>query len=73
MGLFLTDRSERAKSTYKYHLKVGNKTLGRGIAIDLERRLAEERGRWPECYIVQIGRRTTREAALRWQRMGGQA
>ena len=59
------------KDTYKYHLKVGNKTVHRGITNNLERREAEHKGETPGSHIQQVGRPTTKEAALRWERMGG--
>lgn len=60
-----------AKDTYKYHLKVGRKTVHRGITNDLERRQAEHQRETPGSIIQKVGRRTTREAALLWERMGG--
>ena len=60
-----------AKDTYKYHLKKGRKTVHRGITNDLARREAEHQSESPGTSIQQVGRRTTREAALRWERMGG--
>lgn len=59
------------KDTYKYHLKAGNKTVHHGINNDLERREGEHKKEFPGSHIKQVGRRTTREAALRWERMGG--
>ena len=62
----------KAKTTFKYHLKLGAKTVFRGITNDLERRERDHRKYWgPNVRVVQIGRRTTREAALRWEREGG--
>ena len=60
-----------AKETFKYHLKVGNKTVHRGITNDLLRREGEHKKDIPSSHIQQVGRRTTREAALKWERMGG--
>lgn len=59
------------RDTYKYHLKKGNKVVHRGITNDLERREAEHQGRLPGTKIEQIGRRTTRDAALKWEQEGG--
>ena len=59
------------KDTYKYHLKQGHKVVHRGVTYDLERREAEHRQDHPGAKIVQVGRRTTREAALKWERKGG--
>lgn len=60
-----------SRDTYKYHIKIGNKIVYRGITNDLDRRAAEHRARWPNAKIVQIGRRTTREKALEWEKRGG--
>ena len=59
------------KTTFKYHLKLGSRVDHRGITDDLDKR---ERDHWPTqpgTRIVQVGRRTTWEAALRWEREGG--
>jgi hypothetical protein len=59
------------KDTYKYHLKEGRRVLDRGITNDIRRTEWEHQGSNPNARIQQIGRRTTREAALRWRRQGG--
>lgn len=59
------------RDTYKYQVKVGHKTVHRGITYDLERREAEHQQDHRGSTIKQVGRRTTREAALRWERNGG--
>ena len=61
------------KETFKYHMKVGNKIVHRGITNDIDRREQEHRQEWPNGHIVQIGRITTREAALKWERDGGKS
>ncbi|MDA8186862.1 MAG: hypothetical protein M0T85_01805 [Dehalococcoidales bacterium] len=59
------------RDTYKYHFKVGRKIVHGGITDDLERREREHRLKWPTGHIEQVGRRTTREAALGWERENG--
>jgi len=59
------------KDTYKYHLKQGRRVLHRGITDDLIRREAEHQRDYPRSKIQQVGRRTTRAAALKWEREGG--
>lgn len=61
----------KARDTYKYQVKVGRKVIYRGTTKDLERRGAEHKARWPSSRIVQVGRRTTRDKALEWERRGG--
>lgn len=61
------------RDTYKYHQKIGNKIVHRGITDDLDRREQEHRQKWPGSHIAQVGRRTTRDAALGWERDGGKA
>lgn len=59
------------RDTYKYHQKQGNKIVHRGITNNLARREREHRQTWEGSQMMQVGRRTTREAALRWERNGG--
>ena len=61
----------KPRDTYKYHLKEGNKILHRGITDDLKRRESEHQQEFPNARIAPIGRRTTREQALEWERKGG--
>lgn len=58
------------RDTYKYHFKIGNKIVRRGITYDLDRREAEHQSEpgWDRGHIKQVGFRTTREAALEWER-----
>ena len=60
----------KLRDTFKYHVVVGHKTVHRGITMDLSRREAELQRTWPGSHIRQIGRKTTREQALRWERVG---
>ena len=57
----------KPRDTYKYVAKVGRKIVHGGITNDLERREAEHQRKWPGCRIVQIGRRTTEDAARDWE------
>ncbi len=59
------------RDTFKYHLKDGARVVHRGITNDLARREAEHQERFPGTQIQQVGRRTTRDAALEWEREGG--
>ena len=61
----------KERDTYKYHVKVSGKIIYRGITKDLERRGAVHKARRPSSHIVQVGRRTTRDKALEWERRGG--
>jgi predicted GIY-YIG superfamily endonuclease len=61
----------KLRDTYKYHFKVGNKIVHGGITDDLERREQEHQQRWPKGHIVQVGRRTTEEAAREWEKDKG--
>ena len=60
-----------ARDTYKYHLRDGNKVIYRGVTNDLKRREKEHQKTSPGSYIVQVGRRTTRAAALKWEKAAG--
>ncbi len=59
------------RDTYKYHLKKAKIVVHRGITYDLERREAQHQEQFPGSRIQQVGRRITREAALKWEREGG--
>ena len=59
------------RDTYKYQIKQGRKVVHRGITYDIVRREAEHQQDYPGSRIEQMGRRTTREAALEWERQGG--
>jgi len=59
------------RGTYKYQLKYGKRVVHRGITSDMNRREREHQADYPGSQIRQVGRRTTREAALAWERDGG--
>jgi predicted GIY-YIG superfamily endonuclease len=59
------------RDTFKYHFKQGHKIVHRGITHDLERREQEHQQKWPGGRIVQVGRRTTEQAAREWEAEGG--
>ena len=59
------------RDTQKYQVKQGHKVVHRGITYDLARREAEHQQDYPGSRIEQVGRRTTREAAIKWEREGG--
>lgn len=63
--------ARKSHTWYKYHYKKGNEIIHRGITQDLERREIEHQQKWPNGHIKQIGRRTTEEAARRWEEEGG--
>ena len=56
------------RDTYKYHQKIKNKIVHSGITNDLERRENEHKQKWPSSHIKQIGRRTTKDAGLDWEK-----
>ena len=72
--------ANQIRDIYKYHFKVGNLIVHRGITQDLISRESQhqssgsyntfigERYYWKDGHIVQIGNITTREAALAWER-----
>ena len=62
----------KARNTAKYHLIKDRKIVHRGITDrPLEDREAEHQKELPGGHIKQIGRRTTRERALGWEKDGG--
>lgn len=61
------------RNTYKYQFKIANTIVHRGITNDLPRREQEHQEKWPDGHITQIGRQTTRKAALKWEQDGGKS
>lgn len=74
----------KIKDTYKYHFKVGNKIIHGGITTrTLKERETEHKNSgkitrekskrydWSNGHIVQVGRKTDRESALKWERENG--
>jgi len=59
------------RKTYKYVYKIRNKIVHGGITNDLDRREQEHKQKWPTGHIVQVGRRTTEEAARKWEKDKG--
>lgn len=57
-----------ARDTYKYVVKVDGRIIYRDVTNDLNRRAEEHKVRYPDCHIIQVGRRTTREQGLKWKR-----
>ena len=58
-----------ARDSYKYHFKKGNRIVHTGITNNLERREQEHQERFGnDGHIKQVGRATTRDAALKWER-----
>ncbi len=62
---------KKPRDTYKYQFKVGRKVVHGGITDDLERREQEHQQKWTNGHIAQVGRRTTLDAALEWERKKG--
>ncbi len=61
----------KPRDTYKYLYKIGNKIVHGGITNDLDRREQEHQQKWSKGHIKQVGRRTTEEAARKWENEKG--
>ena len=59
------------RDTYRYHFKVGNEIVHRGITRNLDQRANQHRRRWPKGHIVKIGAMVSWESGLAWERAGG--
>lgn len=60
------------RETAKYKLLLGGKIVHRGITDrPLEEREREHQEEFPGSRIKKIGRLTTRDGALEWERKGG--
>jgi hypothetical protein len=63
----------KKRDAYKYHFKVGNKIVHGGVTGDLERSEQVHQKKWSKGHITQVGRRTTEEAARKWEEDKGYA
>ena len=61
----------KARNTYKYHFKVGNKIVHGGITSDLDRRENEHLQKWPKGHIKQVGYKTNEDGARKWEKENG--
>lgn len=61
----------KTRNTFKYYFKNGKKIVHGGITGDLQRREQEHKQRWPKGHIKQVGRKTTEEAARKWEKKKG--
>jgi hypothetical protein len=59
------------KDTFKYHLKQGRKIIHRGITDNILRTEEKHQRENSNYKVFQVGRRTTRDAALKWKHGGG--
>ena len=59
--------NRQSRDTYKYELKIGNKVVYVGTTRDLALRQKEHQVNLPGARIEQVGRRTTRSGALKWE------
>lgn len=57
--------------TYKYRIWHKGRVVHHGITNDLERREREHQQRWPGSRIDQVGHRTTRSGAEKWEKERG--
>ena len=66
-------KKQKPRTYYKYEFKIGNKIVHGGRTEDLERRESEHKQHrgWGKGHIKQIGRRTTKEAAIEWEEKKG--
>ena len=61
----------KPRNYYKYQYKIGRKIVHGGITKDIERREQEHQQVWPSGHIKQVGRRTTEDAARKWEEEKG--
>ena len=62
------------RDTYKYYFKIGRTIVHRGITDDLDRREGEHQRKsgWSGGHILQVGNRTTEQAARDWEEKQGE-
>ena len=62
----------KKRDTFKYQLRDGRKIVHGGITNDLARRESEHKRTFGQnVKLTKVGRKTTREAALKWERDKG--
>ena len=62
----------KPRDTYKYQVRVGRKIVHGGITNDLLRRENEHKRTFGQrAKLSKVGRKTTRDAALAWERQKG--
>lgn len=61
----------KPRTHYKYAYRKGRKIRHKGITEDLEQREKQHQQKWPGGKISQIGRKTTEEAARKWEKKQG--
>lgn len=54
------------KNTFKYQVKRNGKIIFRGFTLDLKRRGAEHKARYPDCIVEQVGKKVTWQEAMQW-------
>ncbi len=59
------------RDTYKYQVRVGRKIVHGGLTNDPARREQEHQQKWPNAKLSTVGRRTTEEAARKWEKDKG--
>ena len=59
------------RDTYKYLVKIGNRVVDGGITNDIDRRELERQREYPGSHLFKVGNRTTKEAALEWEKEEG--
>ncbi len=63
--------AKKPRDTSKYKVRVGRKVVHGGITNDPERCEAEHQQKWPKAKLTTVGRRTTEEAARKWEKENG--
>ncbi len=59
------------RDTYKYYISDGKKAVYFGVTNDLDHREKEHQKTSPGSRIVKVGRKTTKAAALKWEKSAG--
>jgi tyrosyl-tRNA synthetase len=67
-GAVSVDGKKMPREAYKYQIKVGDKVVYIGITNDLAQREREHKKKWPDGRLEQVGRSTTKEAAIKWEK-----
>ncbi|MEM6683104.1 MAG: hypothetical protein AAF607_12780 [Pseudomonadota bacterium] len=64
--------AQKPRDTYKYEVRLGRKKVHGGITNDMQRREAEHQRKFGQkAKLTQVGRKTTEEAARKWEKEKG--
>ena len=62
---------QKSRTWYRYQQMMGRKVVHCGITQNLKERERETQQKWPGSHLMQVGHKTTKEAAQAWETVHG--